>query len=123
MKCLLRVLATGLMIVPMTSLAVDTDAVVGGALGGGLGAAVGSELGNREGAIVGGAIGAGIGTAIFTEDRDRDERHVHEVVVHEEEVPHQVIYYNQYYRPGPPPHAYRVPPGHAKHWKHRYRYR
>ena len=38
--------------------AVDGDAVLGGAIGGGVGAAVGSEIGGRDGAIVGGAVEA-----------------------------------------------------------------
>ena len=44
----------------MTVLAVDSDAVLGGAIGGGVGAAIGSELGGREGAIVGSGVGAAI---------------------------------------------------------------
>ena len=39
--------------VAMPAVAVDTDAVIGGALGGAAGAAVGSAIGGRDGAIVG----------------------------------------------------------------------
>jgi hypothetical protein len=84
--------------------AVDSDAVIGGAIGGGLGAAVGSEVGGREGAIAGSAIGAAIGTAVAADDRDSHEGAI------------QVETHSDYSRPaGPPPHAYRTPPGHAKH--------
>ncbi|MEA2081016.1 MAG: hypothetical protein U9P00_14405 [Pseudomonadota bacterium] len=90
-----------------SALAVDTDAVLGGAIGGGIGAAVGSEVGGREGAIAGGAVGAAIGTALATKDsgHKQDER---------------VIYVEDSHRHGPPGHAYghRIPPGHAKH-KHK----
>jgi len=86
--------------------AVDSDAVIGGAIGGGLGAAVGSEVGGKEGAITGSAIGAAIGTAVAADDRDSHQGTV------------QVETHSDYSRPGgPPPHAYRTPPGHAKHDK------
>lgn len=88
----------------MPAFAVDTDAVLGGAIGGGIGAAVGSEVGGREGAIAGSAVGAAIGTAVATRDKghQQDER---------------VIYVEDSRRHGPPGHAYghRTPPGHAKH--------
>jgi hypothetical protein len=88
----------------LPALAVDTDAVLGGAIGGGIGAAVGSEVGGREGAIAGSAVGAAVGTAVATKDNGhkQDER---------------VIYVEDYQRHGPPGHAYghRIPPGHAKH--------
>jgi len=91
----------------MPALAVDTDAVLGGAIGGGVGAAVGSEVGGREGAIVGGAVGAAVGTAIATKD-------------HEDKKDKTVIYVDDFHHQEPPGHAYghRVPPGHAKH-KHK----
>jgi hypothetical protein len=96
------------------ALAVDTDAVLGGAVGGGIGAAVGSEVGGREGAIVGGAVGAAVGTAIATKDREHNEQNTGKTVVYREEPG----------RNGPPGHAYghRVPPGHAKH-KHKHKHR
>jgi len=47
-------------------IAVDTNAVIGGALGGGTGAAVGSAIGGRDGAIIGGALGGAAGAAIAT---------------------------------------------------------
>lgn len=90
-----------------SALAVDTDAVLGGAIGGGVGAAVGSEVGGREGAIAGGAIGAAVGTAVATSG-DRDDR---------DDSRNKVIYVEEHDRHAPPGHAYghRVPPGHAKH--------
>jgi len=94
----------------MPALAVDTDAVLGGAIGGGIGAAVGSEVGGREGAIIGGAVGGGVGAAIAT----NDDGHEHEKTV---------IYVEQPRQNGPPGHAYghRTPPGHAKH-KHKHKH-
>lgn len=77
------------------ALAVDSGAVVGGAIGGGTGAAVGSAIGGKEGAIVGGAIGGAVGAAIGSNDST--------VVVREVEVR----------RPGPPPHA----PAHGRRKK------
>jgi hypothetical protein len=94
----------------MPALAVDTDAVLGGAIGGGIGAAVGSEVGGREGAIIGGAVGGGVGAAIAT----NDDGHQHEKTV---------IYVEQPRQNGPPGRAYghRIPPGHAKH-KHKHKH-
>jgi len=91
----------------MPALAVDTDAVLGGAIGGGIGAAVGSEVGGREGAIAGGAVGAAVGAAIATNDDGHEQDTT--VVYVEKDSHHE----------GPPGHAYgrRVPPGHAKHKK------
>lgn len=89
------------------ALAVDGDAVLGGAIGGGLGAAVGSEVGGRNGAIAGGAIGAAVGVAVATDG----EGHGGQRVVHIED---------GHSHGGPPAHAYRVPPGHAKH-KHKHK--
>ena len=91
-----------------TAFAVDGDAVIGGALGGAAGAAVGSELGGRGGAIAGSAVGAALGTAIAT-DKEKEPTEVRSTVVEEHE----------YHHGGPPPHAYREPPGHVKHRKHR----
>ncbi len=90
------------------ALAVDGDAVLGGAIGGGVGAAIGSEVGGREGAIAGGAIGAAVGVAVATDDDGKDGKHV----IHVEE---------GHSHGGPPAHAYRVPPGHAKH-KHKHKH-
>jgi hypothetical protein len=88
-------------------LAVDTDAVLGGAIGGGIGAAVGSEVGGREGAIAGRAVGAAVGTAVATKDSEHKQDNT-------------VIYVEDSHHHEPPGHAYghRVPPGHAKH-KHK----
>jgi hypothetical protein len=92
----------------MPAFAVDTDAVLGGAIGGGIGAAVGSEVGGREGAIVGGAVGAAVGTAVATKD---NESRQDKTVIYVEDSHHHN---------GPPGHAYghRTPPGHAKN-KHK----
>lgn len=89
-----------------SAVAVDSDAVIGGAVGGAVGAAVGSELGGREGAIAGSAAGAAIGTAVAT-DGGAEPRHDVRVEADYRE------------RGGPPAHAYREPPGHAKHNKHK----
>ncbi len=97
---------------PVSLLAVDTGAVVGGAVGGGVGAAVGSEVGGRGGAIVGSAIGAAAGTAILAEDsknaKPAEPVHVQTPAYH-----------------APPGPSYQhIPPGHAKHWhKHKHKYR
>jgi uncharacterized protein YcfJ len=87
----------------MPALAVDTDAVLGGAIGGGIGAAVGSEVGGREGAIAGSAVGAAVGTAVATQDSgDKQDK--------------SVTYVEETHHHSPPGHAHghRVPPGHAK---------
>lgn len=102
------VVSLGLILGSATAAAVDGDAVIGGAIGGGLGAAVGSELGGRNGAIAGGALGAAVGTAIATDD---DHEHGHRG---------EVYYGDDHDHRGPPAHAYRVPPGHAKHGKHKH---
>ena len=88
----------------LPSWAVDTDAVLGGAIGGGVGAAVGSEVGGRKGAIAGSAIGAAIGTDVATDG-------------HDESKPDVVYVEHPHHRHVPPGHAYghRIPPGHAKH--------
>ncbi|GAB6050840.1 hypothetical protein JCM16106_16890 [Hydrogenophilus islandicus] len=54
--------------------ALDTDAVVGGALGGAAGAVVGSALGGREGAVIGAGLGGATGAAIATKDQPRRVR-------------------------------------------------
>jgi uncharacterized protein YcfJ len=92
------------------ALAVDTDAVLGGAIGGGIGAAVGSEVGGREGAIAGSAVGAAVGTAVATKDNGHKQGE-------------RGINVEDSHRHGPPGHAYghRIPPGHAKH-KHKHKH-
>lgn len=57
---------TALSIITLPAAAIDTNAILGGAIGGGTGAAVGSAVGGRNGAIVGSAAGAAVGTAIST---------------------------------------------------------
>lgn len=107
MKTTLPMLCAALLTLPATTLAVDTDAVIGGAVGGAVGAAVGSELGGREGAIAGSAAGAAIGTAVATDGDGHESDRVRIEADHRE-------------RGGPPAHAYRTPPGHAKHKKHKH---
>jgi hypothetical protein len=86
--------------------AVDSDAVIGGAVGGGVGAAVGSEVGGRDGAIAGSAIGAAIGTAVMTDDKEPRSNKVYV----ETDGGHA-------HSGGPPAHAYSTPPGHVKNGK------
>lgn len=62
-------------------LAVDSGAVVGGAIGGGAGAAVGSAIGGRDGAIIGGAIGGATGAAIGSSPTKTEKVVVRETVV------------------------------------------
>lgn len=104
------VICLGLMLGTTTAHAVDTDAVIGGAIGGaiggGAGAAVGSELGGRSGAIAGSAMGAAIGTAIATNGENDHAEGEH-------------VYYDNDRR-RPPAHAFREPPGHVKHNKHKH---
>lgn len=95
----------------MSAYAVDKDAVLGGAVGGGLGAAIGSEVGGKDGAVAGSAIGAAVGTAMMADDHDRHDDRVY-VDTHTEE-------HEDARMPGPPPHAYRTPPGHVKNGKGR----
>lgn len=121
-----------LVLAPATAVfAVDTDAVIGGAVGGGVGAAVGSEVGGKTGAVVGGAVGAAVGTAVMTND-DEKSSSSRTPVIHVNPSPKP----EEIYAELPPPpkviyvqdrHYKRVPPGHAKHWKkhkkYKYKYR
>ena len=66
--------------------AVDTNAVIGGALGGGTGAAVGSAIGGRDGAIIGGALGGAAGAAIATSGSKETKVVTREVIVEKEVV-------------------------------------
>lgn len=61
--------------------AVDSGAVVGGAIGGGAGAAVGSAIGGRDGAIIGGAIGGATGAAIGSSPTKTEKVVVKQTVV------------------------------------------
>ena len=113
MKTIYATLLSVSMLASASAFAVDSDAVLGGAVGGGIGAAVGSEVGGRDGAILGGALGAAVGTAIATDDSNRH-------------APREKVIYVEHehdHRHSPPGHAYGhgVPPGHAKHKKHKYR--
>lgn len=85
--------------------AVDTDAAIGGAVGGAVGAVVGSELGGRDGAIAGAAVGAAVGTAVATSDEGSARAGDSRVEV------------SVGGKGGPPPHAWRTPPGHLKNGK------
>jgi uncharacterized protein YcfJ len=85
MKRIPVLLACTLFLPTVPALAVDGQAVLGGALGGGLGAAVGSELGGRNGAIAGGAIGAAVGVAVST---DHDGHAAEQRVIYVEEEHH-----------------------------------
>jgi len=90
---------------PGSVLAVDTDAAIGGAVGGAVGAVVGSELGGRDGAIAGAAVGAAVGTAVATSDDAPGDAPAARVEV------------GVGGKGGPPPHAWRTPPGHVKNGK------
>ena len=69
-----------------SAFAVDTNAVIGGALGGGTGAAVGSAIGGRDGAIIGGALGGAAGAAIATSGSKETKVVTKEVIVEKEVV-------------------------------------
>lgn len=103
----------------MTALAVDSDAVLGGAIGGGVGAAIGSEMGGRDGAIVGGGVGAAVGAAIAThgkEDRSGHNR-TRPYRVHEEHEQAEVEYVppRRHARPRVP-RGHMPPPGQCRVW-------
>jgi outer membrane lipoprotein SlyB len=79
----LMVLAMGVLAVAATTAkAMDSDAILGGALGGGAGAAIGSAVGGRDGAIIGGAVGGAAGVAVATSDRRRETVRVRRDVVY-----------------------------------------
>lgn len=83
-KHLLLLVALAALTTP--ALAVDTKAVIGGALGGGTGAAVGSAIGGRDGAIIGGALGGAAGAAIATSGSKESKVVTREVIVEKEVV-------------------------------------
>lgn len=109
MKTFVSLLGSAALFCSLQAGAVDSDAVLGGAIGGGAGAAIGDEIGGRDGAIAGSAIGAAIGTAVATSDDGHGDKR-------------KVIYVEEHHRHGPPGHAYGIPPGHAKHHKHHKHY-
>jgi outer membrane lipoprotein SlyB len=79
----LMLLAMGVLVVSATTAkAMDSDAILGGALGGGAGAAIGSAVGGRDGAIIGGAVGGAAGAAVATSDRRRENVRVRKEVVY-----------------------------------------
>jgi len=108
MNKIITILGSAALLYSMQSVAADANTVLGGAIGGGVGAAVGEEIGGRNGAIAGSAIGAAVGTAVATSDDGHESRR-------------KVIYVEEpHHHAGPPGHAwgyYRVPPGHAKHYR------
>lgn len=80
---ILMVLAMGVLVVSATTAkAMDSDAILGGALGGGAGAAIGSAVGGRDGAIIGSAVGGAAGVAVATSDRRRETVRVRKEVVY-----------------------------------------
>ena len=102
-----------------TLLAVDSDAVLGGAIGGGVGAAIGSEIGGREGAIVGGGVGAAVGTAIATDGRKHDaENNSTKKHRHYEEYDHDhAVHKPPRYQARPRiPRGHMPPPGLCRFW-------
>lgn len=79
----LMLLAMGVLVVAATTAkAMDSDAILGGALGGGAGAAIGSAVGGRDGAIIGSAVGGAAGVAVATSDRRRENVRVRKEVVY-----------------------------------------
>ncbi|MHB8167837.1 MAG: hypothetical protein ACYDDT_13870 [Sulfuricella sp.] len=80
---ILMVLAMGVLVVSATTAkAMDSDAILGGALGGGAGAAIGSAVGGRDGAIIGSAVGGAAGVAVATSDRRRGTVRMRKEVVY-----------------------------------------
>jgi outer membrane lipoprotein SlyB len=80
MKILMLLIMGVLVVSATTAKAVDSDAILGGAIGGGAGAAIGSAVGGRNGAILGGAVGGAAGVAVATSDRKQTVRVRKEVV-------------------------------------------
>jgi outer membrane lipoprotein SlyB len=79
----LMLLAMGVLVVAATTAkAMDSDAILGGALGGGAGAAIGSAVGGRDGAIIGGAVGGAAGVAVATSDRRRETVRVRKEIIY-----------------------------------------
>lgn len=80
---ILMVLAMGVLVVSATTAkAMDSDAILGGALGGGAGAAIGSAMGGRDGAMIGSAVGGAAGVAVATSDRRRETVRVRKEVIY-----------------------------------------
>lgn len=87
---ILMVLAMGVLVVAAsTAKAMDSEAILGGAIGGGAGAAIGSAVGGRDGAIVGGAVGGATGVAVATSDRRRETVRVRKEIVYIDEHGHR----------------------------------
>jgi len=82
MKVLMLLVMGVLVVAATTAKAMDSDAILGGALGGGAGAAIGSAMGGRDGAIIGGAVGGAAGVAVTTSDRRRETVRVRKEVVY-----------------------------------------
>ena len=88
MKILMLVVMGVLVVAASTAKAMDSDAILGGALGGGAGAALGSAMGGRDGAIIGGAVGGAAGVAVATSDRRRETVRVRKDVVYVDDNDH-----------------------------------
>lgn len=88
MKILMLVVMGVLVVAASTAKAMDSDAILGGALGGGAGAALGSAMGGRDGAIIGGAVGGAAGVAVATSDRRRETVRVRKEVVYVDDNDH-----------------------------------
>jgi len=82
MKVLMLLVMGVLVVSATTAKAMDSEAILGGALGGGAGAAIGSAVGGHDGAIIGGAIGGAAGVAVATSDRRRETVRVRKEVVY-----------------------------------------
>jgi len=82
MKILMLIAMGVLAVSATTAKAMDSDAILGGALGGGAGAAIGSAVGGRDGAIIGSAVGGAAGVAVATSDRRRENVRVRKEVVY-----------------------------------------
>jgi len=79
----LMLLAMGVLVVSATTAkAMDSEAILGGALGGGAGAAIGSAMGGRNGAMIGSAVGGAAGVAVATSDRRRENIRARKEVVY-----------------------------------------
>lgn len=86
---ILMLLAMGVLVVSATTAkAMDSDAILGGALGGGAGAAIGSAVGGRDGAIIGSAVGGAAGAAVATSDRRRESVMVRKEVIYVDDHDH-----------------------------------
>jgi len=82
MKVLMLLVMGVLVVSATTAKAMDSDAILGGALGGGAGAAIGSAMGGRDGAMIGSAVGGAAGVAMATSDRRRANVRVRKEIIY-----------------------------------------